>query len=199
MNRLSRLALVTLTLAALAVPAGALTVVNTSAPLVNCAFSPTCSVVVTDMASPILNGGFVQSRIFQGQAGTQTAGKWIYEYRIDLRNAVGIVNVPYVTSMSMNFGTLESHDYNFDGIYTDQVFVVTSGGLGTIGLSSSSWFWNFAGFNFSSAIYAGGSPGQGESSYFFGLVSPYPPHTINATVQTDSGSLSVPVYAPNHP
>ncbi len=88
MNRfyLMSLAIAALTMAAPAM--AALNVVNTSAPQVNYVFSTDGSVTVTDMASPLLNGGFLQSRIFQGEAGSPAAGKWVYEYRLDLRCAM---------------------------------------------------------------------------------------------------------------
>lgn len=178
-------------------PAMALTVVTTSAPAVNYVFSPTGIIYPTDMSTPILNGGFIQSRVFQGQAGSPAAGKWVYEYRVDLRNAVGILSVPYVTDVAVPFGTVRSYDYNFDGNANDQVFVITSGGLGTIGLQSSTQWWGFAFFKFTSPVWAGGSPGTGQSSYFWGLVSDHPPAVKTGYVYTDGPTLSVNVFAPN--
>ncbi|MGZ5432334.1 MAG: hypothetical protein ACXW5U_19155 [Thermoanaerobaculia bacterium] len=67
-----------------------------------------------------------------------------------------------------------SYDYNFDFVATDQVFVVTAGGIGSF-------------------------PGDGESSYFFGLVSSYPPVTKTGWVYTDAGWVTVNVYAPQVP
>ena len=201
-----RLSLRTLGLSALvlvfAVPAMAYNVVNTSAPQINCPFNTTCTVTVTDMGSliPGTNGGKIQSRIFQGQPGSPLAGKWCYEYRVSMTNAVGITVIPYVTSMSIaNFGPIISYDYNFDATSTDQVFVVTSGGIGTVGLASSYVFFGISFFNLSSPVYGGSFPGDGESSYFFGVVSNYAPTTGTATVQTDHGSETVSVYVPNHP
>jgi len=203
---MSRLSLRTLGLCALvlvfAVPAMAYNVVSTSAPQINCPFNTACTVTVTDMASliPGTNGGKIQSRIFQGQAGSPLAGKWCYEYRVNMTDAVGLLSVPYVTSMSIaNFGPVISYDYNFDGTSTDQVFYVNHGGIGTVGLASSYVFFGISFFNLSSAVYGGSFPGDGESSYFFGLVSQYPPTTKNATVQTDQGSQTVTVYAPAVP
>jgi len=188
-------------LAALASPAMALNVVNTSAPAVNYVFSPTGSISPTDMTSPVMTNGFLQSRVFQGQAGSPAAGKWVYEYRLDLRNVVGVTYIPYATSVTVPFySSVLQYDYNFDSVATDQVFVVTSGGLGTIGLSSAtlSFFTWDATFTFSSPVGGGSYPGNGQSSYFFGLVSPYGPRAQYGTVQTDSGPVTVTVYAPYH-
>ena len=187
---------------ALAVPAMAYNVVNTSAPQINCLFNTTCSVVVSDMGSliPGTNGGKIQSRIFQGQPGSPLAGWWCYEYRVNMTDAVGITSIPYVTSMSVaGLGPILSYDYNFDNNYTDQVFVITQGGIGTVGLSSSFLFFGVSFFNLSSAVNGGSFPGDGQSSRFFGYVSQYPPTTKNATVQTDHGAETVSVWAPAAP
>jgi hypothetical protein len=186
----------------LAVPAMAYNLVNSSLPQLNCDFNTTCTVTVTDMASDIpgTNGGKLQSRIFQGQPGSPLAGKWCYEYRVNMVNSVGILSIPYVTGMSVaGLGTLVAYDYNFDGTYTDQVFVITQGGIGSIGLASTYAFWGISFFNLSSAVSGGAYAGAGQSSYFFGYVSDYAPTTKSATVQTDQGSQTVTVYAPNVP
>jgi hypothetical protein len=185
---------------ALAGPASAaLNVVTTSAPQINCVFSTTCSVTVTDLSSPIFNGGFVQSRIYQGQPGSPAAGKWVYEYRVSLTNSIGILNQNYVTQLVVPFGTVLSYDYNFNGVATDQVFVVTQGGLGNIGLSSAGYFWGIVGFNFASPIYEGNNQMPGDSSYFIGIVSPYPPHVVTGNLATSAGTINVSVYAPTNP
>jgi len=188
-------------LAALASPAMALNVVNTSAPAYNYIFSTTGSITPTDMSSPVLIDGFLQSRVFQGQAGSPAAGKWCYEYRLDLRNVVGITYIPYATSVTVPFNSsIWQYDYNFDSVFTDQVLVVSSGGSGTIGLSSATIpiFTSNVKFTFSSPVSGGSYPGNGQSSYFFGLVSPYGPRAQYGTVQTDSGPVTVTVYAPFH-
>jgi hypothetical protein len=200
MNRSLRIvSLLVLTLA-LSVPAMAYTVVNTSAPAINCVFSTTCSVGVIDMGSNMPNGGRIQSRIFQGQPGSPAAGKYVYEYRINMSNAVGILSIPYVDALWIsNWGPVLSYDYNFDSVATDQVFVVTAGGIGTKGPSAAGVFWGWTFFTFNNPVYGGSFPGDGESSYFFGLVSNYPPAVKSASVSTDAGWVTVNVYAPNVP
>ncbi len=176
----------------------ALNIVNTSAPAVNYVFSTDGTVTVTDMSSPLLNGGFLQSRIFQGEPGSPAAGKWVYEYRLDLRCTQNPVTVPYATAVQLPIGPILSYDYNFDNVATDQVFVVTGGGLGTIGLSSAGWAFGYAGFNFSSPVWAAGSGCTGDSSYFWGYTSIYPPQVVTATVVTNTGNIMVSAYAPKY-
>jgi hypothetical protein len=195
-----RLLFVSMGIVALAGPASAaLNVVTTSAPQINCVFSTTCSVTVTDMSAPIFNGGFVQSRIYQALPGSPAAGNWVYEYRVSLTNSIGILNQNYVSQLIVPFGPVQSYDYNFNGVATDQVFVVTQGGLGNIGLSSAGYLWGWVGFNFASPIYEGNNQSPGDSSYFIGIVSPYPPHVVTGTLSTSAGNINVSVYAPTNP
>ena len=178
-----------------------LKVVNVGAPAINCVFDPSCRVTVTDTTAPIPipAGGtnFLQSRTFVGQPGAPANGLHAYEYRIDLRNAMGITYIPCISSMTLEFGPVVSTlDYDGDGV-ADQVYVITSGGLGTIGIASAEKDGNTVTFNFSAPVCAGGSPGTGQSSYFFGLVSTQPPMPVTATVKEAIGPVyNVPARAP---
>ncbi|MBI1811111.1 MAG: hypothetical protein HY035_01175 [Nitrospirae bacterium] len=178
-----------------------LKVVNVGAPAINCVFDPSCRVTVTDTTAPIPipAGGtnFLQSRTFAGQPGAPANGLHAYEYRIDLRNAMGITYIPCISSMTLEFGPVVSTlDYDGDGV-ADQVYVVTSGGLGSIGLASAEKEGNTITFNFSAPVCAGGHPGGGQSAYFFGLVSTQPPGPVTATVKETTGTVhNVPVLAP---
>jgi hypothetical protein len=201
MNRVSlRIAVVSVLVFGLAVPAMALNVVNAASPGVACIWSPTCSSVVTDYSAPLMGSGFLQSRINQGQAGSLAAGKWVYRYRVDLRQVAGITYLPYVDQMAIpNLGTVRQYDYNYDSVATDQVFNVTSGGLGTKPVTSAFPFFAWTYFDFNSPVYAGSYPGGGESSYFYGFVSDYAPVLRSISVHTDTGWVSVTGYAPNTP
>jgi hypothetical protein len=198
MVRSIRVVLCSLVTLALAAPVFGYNVVNTSW-TVNCVFSTTCSVAVTDYISEFaINGasgnGRLQSRIFQGQPGSTAAGKWVYEYRINLTAAHGFTYPPYVDYIAIDrWGALRMYDYNSDGIATDEVFNVTSGGVGTKAVTSAflSSPWSY--FVLSSPVYVG------ESSYFFGLVSDRAPVLRGMWVHTDSGWVSAMGYAPPLP
>jgi hypothetical protein len=160
---------------------------------INCVFDPSCTVTVTDTTAPIPipAGGtnFLQSRTFMGKPGAPANGLYAYEYRIDLRNAVGITYIPCLSSMTIEFGPVVSAlDYNGDG-EADQVCVITSGGLGSIGPASAEKEDNTITFTFSSPICAGGRPGEGQSSFFFGLVSTQLPVNTTAKVKETTGSV----------
>ena len=170
-----------------------LKVVNVGAPVINCVFDPSCTVTVSDTTDtiPIPAGGtnFLQSRTFVGSPGSPANSLYAHEYRIDLRNAIGITYIPCISSMTIEFGPVVSTlDYDGDGV-VDQVYVVTSGGLGSIGLASVEKDGNNITFNFSPSVCAGGSPGTGQSTFFFGLVSTQSPRNVTATVRETTGSV----------
>jgi hypothetical protein len=171
-----------------------LKVVNVGAPSINCVFDPSCTVTVTDTTDtiPIPAGGtnFLQSRTFVGKPSSPANGLYAYEYRIDLRNAIGITYIPCISSMKIEFGPVVSTlDYDSDGVTGDQVYVVTSGGLGSVGLASAEKDGDDVTFNFSLPVCAGGHPGDGQSTFFFGLVSTQPPRSITATVKETTGTV----------
>ncbi len=177
-----------------------LRVVEVSSRSVNCLFDPTCRVVASDstdsIALPTGGSNFLQTRVLRGSAGSAASGLYAYEYRVDLRRAEGILNVPCLTSLTINFGPIvDTLDFNGDGKSTDQVFVITRGGLGSVGLASAVQEGNRVTFNFS--VCAGGRPGTGESTYFFGLVSRNAPQRTTAKlIDNSADEYSAAVRAP---
>lgn len=187
---------------ALAAPAFGYNVVNTSAS-VNCLFSTTCSVLATDhLYDFAITGGNgharLQSRIYQGQPGSVAAGKWVYRYRINLENVTATGSLlPYADQISVStFGPLRQYDYNFDTVATDHVFNVTVGGAGSKGVTLSYPLFGWTYFIWGDPVYAGTSPGTGQSSYFMGVVSDYAPVLRQISVHTNSGWVTVWGYAP---
>ena len=90
----------------------------------------------------------------------------------------------------MDFGQVASLDFNADG-RPDQVFVVTGGGLGTIGIASAIQTGSSIRFNFTSPICEGGAPGRGNSSFFWGLVSKTTPKFVTATLHEPGGAVHI--------
>jgi hypothetical protein len=178
-----------------AVEAVPLKVVNVSAPAINCVFNAPCTVTVNDTSDniPMSTGGtgFLQSRTYMGAPGSPAAGRYAYEYRIDLRNALGAVAISCIDSMTISFGPVVS-SLNFGGSPApDQVFVVTGGGIGTIGLASAIQTGSKIKFNFASPICEGGAPGKGDSSFFWGLVSNTTPKFVTAILHETGGATHV--------
>jgi hypothetical protein len=182
--------------------ASPLKIVHVSAPAINCKFDPSCTITVTDTVAnftlPGTSGNaFLQSRTSPvGKPGTVGAGKYEYDYRLDLRQLTGLTAAPCVTQLKITFGPVASLDYDGDGT-AEQVFVVTAGGLGTVAPSSADKTGNVVTFNFKTPVCSGSAPGKGETSYFFGLASNRSARAVTATVvPTLGGSLSLNARAP---
>jgi hypothetical protein len=149
--------------------AAPLTVVNVGAPAINCVFNTSCKVVVNDSVGNFTppgdtSGGRLQSRTYPGVAPAPAAGKLAYVYRVDLTSVHGILSVTCVSAISFNFGPIAKEPYTPGGL--KHMFVVTSGGLGSVGVASATQVGSTVRVNFG----AGGvCPGQ--TSYFFGLAS----------------------------
>ncbi len=180
--------------------------VNSSA--VYCLFDPSCAVNSTDSSRtpiPMQTGGtaLLHSRTFAGKPGTPASGLYGYEYRLDLEKAsetmVDIEGVatkrrPCVLTLSLEFGPIvDILDYDGDGKAGDLIYVVTSGGPGTIKLGAVHRWRNKLIVNFDSPICVGPSGGHGDSSYFFGLVSAQPSMSATATVKEMAGLSATPV------
>ena len=190
---------VTLLLLASAAVAQPLTVVHVSAPAINCVFNPACKVTVQDLSAPLFVKGFLQSRNYKAAAGAPAAGFYVYEYRIDLRDVVGITFIPYVTTLTINFGPNARFDFDGNGS-KDDVFVVTKGGLGNVDVASAVRSGANITFTFKPPVAGGSAPGKGDSTFFFGLVSKYPRHNVTASAANNAGPpLMLNAWAPNHP
>jgi hypothetical protein len=206
MRGLLREALLAATLCSLTGVAAAtpLTVVTVAAPDINCVFETDCTVVVTDSVGTIALPGStgtarLQSRTFAGMAGAPGAGKTAYEYRVDLTQATAIGDVSCVTGLSVDFGPVSKLQYNKVGP-VDDVFVVTKGGLGTIGLASAEQNRNIISFTFSQPVCAADTSGPGKTTFFFGLASIHAPKAIAATIEAPGvfPDLDVKARAPSH-
>ncbi len=165
-----------------------LDIVSVSAPAINCIFDLDCTITVTDTADHFTLAGtagdaFLQSRTFPaGEPGTVAEGLYAYLYRIDLRDLAGITHIPCVTSFSIEFGPVVP--LNYDGIgVADDVFVVTAGGLGTVGPVLADQVGDAITFTFDPAVCPGSFPGDGETTFFFGLTSVNPPRFVTAQVK----------------
>jgi hypothetical protein len=186
--------------AAMAAP---LKVVNVGAPAINCVFSVKCTIVVNDTVGNIIVPGIsgtarLQSRDFTGEAPAPGAGKHGYLYRVDLTQAVGVVNAPCVTALKLDFGPVTKLPYVKAGSVED-VYVITQGGIGSVGVAKADRVGNVTTFTFGKPICAGASAVKGETSYFFGMTGPKPPQATAAQLQVTGGSwVTVAARVPAH-
>jgi hypothetical protein len=178
----------------LSAPAGAapLSVTEVNAPAVNCIFNTACKVVVDDSLGTFALPGDtgdarLQSRTYPGTPPAPAAGLLAYEYRMDLTSVTG---KNCVSKMILVFGPVTPLPYH-PGAKFD-AYVVTSGGLGTIGLASALQAGSEIEFNFSKPVC------PGDTSYFFGLASKFKPPkpSVARVFRTLGGDQPVDVRVP---
>jgi hypothetical protein len=163
-----------------------LTVVNVSAPAVNCVFNPSCKVTVTDTVAkfswPGVAGskpsGSLQSRTFTGigpvSQGMPGWSKTAYLYRVQ---ALTGTSVDCITGLAVDFGPIAQLDYNQSGKPSD-VFVITKGGLGSRGIQSADQVGSTITFHFAGGV----CNTVAQSTFFFGLAAATPPKSVTAQV-----------------
>lgn len=188
-----------------AAPTAALTIAAVNQTDVNCLFDTDCTIFVDDIASGFVldsmtGSGFLQSRLWpRGEAGTTGVGLFTYLYRLNLQELVGPGNPGCVTSFSFDFGPVVPLDYDDDGSLED-VFVVTSGAVGSVAPSAVDLTGGKLTVSFSPAICGDFSAAQnnGQSSFFIGLASPFREREVAAEVNHNWGSepLALTVRAP---
>ena len=181
-------------LAPLVAKAAPLRIVNVAAPAINCVFNTSCSVRVKDTKDDfdLSNGGegVLRTRTFKGASGSPADGLFAYEYRLDLTDAEG-KKPSCIDWISLSFGPVVG-TLDFGGpTRPDQVFVITSGGTGSIGLASAVETRGTIKFTFKSPVCGGTSGAKGASTYFWGLVSEQPPKNITALLHETGGATHV--------
>lgn len=180
-----------------------LTVVEVGAPAVNCVFQTDCKIPVTDTTGNILlptiaaGTAWLQSRTFAGEPGAPGVGTTGYEYRISMTQASGTSDC--VKSFTLNFGPHKALPYKNN--QPADVYVVTTGGLGTISLTKAERFGDVIEFTLAKALCVDGPPSVANTTYFIGLAATAAPMHVNASIAATGGT---PIYAvdarvPTHP
>jgi hypothetical protein len=172
-----------------------LTVVNVAAPAVNCVFNASCTVTVNDSIgklswTAIGDGAWLQSRTYSGAPGTPAAGLTAYEYRLNLTQGAPFTNC--IAGLTVNFGPVTKLTYPNN--QPAHVFVVTQGGLGSVGIASAEQDGDVITFTFSTYLCAG------QTTYFFGLAAAKGPQATTAMLFAigDPPFIQVEARAPQH-
>ena len=192
--RSSVIALAAVSLLAGRAAAQPLTVVEVSAPAVNCVFNASCKITVSDTTGNILlptvgpGTAWLQSRTFAGQPGTPAAGLTGYNYRISMTQASGQADC--IESFNLNFGPHKPLPYN--GNTNADVYVVTGGGLGTISLKSAQRFGDVIEFTLKAPLCLNGPADIKNTTFFIGLAAAAAPMHVNAQI---SVTAFPPIYA----
>jgi hypothetical protein len=172
-----------------------------SAPQINCVFSPSCSVTVSDFSAPFWGKGFLQSRVIQGAPGSPAEGMWVYLYRVDLAQAAipGAPSIPNVQAVEIDIGpVVNTLDFDGDGVAGEQVFAITQGGMGVMPPHKAVREGRVITFHLWPGVVAGHDGGAGSSTTFFGVVSRAGPRSVTATLRAPSaGDVVVEARAPS--
>jgi len=194
--------------------AGPLTIVNVSEHAADCVFNPTCTVAATAFASAFTIPGVsgtaqLHSPTYLGATGAPAAGKTGYAYRVDLTQAksTALGNVTCVSKLILDFGPDTKLVYGPATVthppFPADVFVITSGGPGSIGLASAVQSGNFITFTFTTPICPGIPTAAayipGKSSFLFGLAAATAPEPSSAQLVFNTGgttttSTRVPIH-----
>jgi len=183
--------------------AQALKIVEVGAPAINCVFQTDCNIPVTDSTGnllfPTLTPGtaWLQSRTFAGEAGAPGVGTTGYEYRLSMTQASGSSDC--VISFTLNFGPHKPLPYKNN--QNADVYVITTGGLGTISLSKAERFGDVIEFTLSKALCVNGPASIANTTFFIGLAATAAPMHVNAHIAVTGFP---PIYAvdarvPTHP
>jgi len=163
--------------AVLDVQAAPLSIVDVAAPATNCVFNttpipnappPACQMVVNDSIGVFTPPGDIgvarlQSRTYPGTAPAPAAGTMAYVYRVDLTAVKGVTAANCVTKLALKFGPVVKLPYSASG--AADVFVVTTGGLGSVKIASADQVGGTITFTFAAPVC------PGDTSYFFGVAS----------------------------
>jgi len=165
--------------------AAPLTIVEVNAPAVNCVFAVDCILHVNDstgaVAMPFLaqpGTVWLQSRTFTGAAGTPGAGKIGYLYRLSMTQAAGFGDC--LVGLVLNFGPVVKLPYK--GNAMADVFVITSGGLGTVKIKSAEQDADVITFEFAKPMCVPPSPSNDATTFFFGMASSHTPTFVPAII-----------------
>ena len=182
------------------VQAQVLKVVEVGAPAINCVFQTDCNIPVSDTTGniglPYVTPGtaWLQSRTFAGEAGAPGVGTTGYEYRVSMTQASG---PGCILGLNLNFGPSKQLPYLNNQLA--DVYVVTTGGLGTVGIESAVRSGDGIQFTFKAPVCADGPPDIKKTTFFFGLAATAAPMHVNGSVWTIEGFFGVDARVPTHP
>jgi hypothetical protein len=171
-----------------------LKVVEVAAPAINCVFRTSCTATVDDTTGNILlptiaaGTAWLQSRTFTGETGAPGAGTTAYWYRVSLTEAAGTADC--VVGFTLNFGPHVPLPYTNN--QNADVYVITAGAVGTIGLAKAERFGDVIEFTLEKLLCVAGPANPGNTTFFVGLASEAAPMHVNAGVAVTG---TTPIYA----
>lgn len=161
--------------APMAQPAAAQTVAlfpaQLSAANIEALFGTPGSEEVTDIPLPGITGkAILQSRLIHAASGSRAEGRFAYQYRVDLSNAITFVDLSCVTNLSVKFGPIEKLPYAPNSLR--DVYEIKQGvPANQVGFSSAVQTGDLVTFTFERPICASDGTTPGATSFAFGLAS----------------------------
>lgn len=159
-------------------------------PGIYCRFSPDCHVASIDRKSSatvtnLAVSCILRSRSFAaanaGGAYGGSADVYGYEYQVTLNNdGENGTNFVAIKSLALNFGYVET--FAFGNHASNQVWVVTDGGTGSVAPTSAAFSGTNVVFNFSPPLFLGTLTNKTVSTYSFGMMSSYKPRVTSAVL-----------------
>lgn len=154
-------------------------------PGIYCRFSPDCHVNPVEQSSSFTPTNMtatcvLESRSFPGNS-MDSKGDYGYEYRVILnRGGQRPGGTLTVKSLTLNFETPQT--FAFGGHANNQVWVVNSGGPGSIAPGSAAVSGTNVVVRFSPPLVLATKTGQTTGTYYFGMVSTNQPRITKAII-----------------
>ena len=165
--------------------AQSLKLLNVNDPGIYCRFSPDCHVAAVEKSSSFTPTNLaatcvLESRSFAGNS-KDTTGVYGYEYRVILSNAGARGdNFLTVDSLALNFDSPQN--FAFGGHANNQVWVVATGGPGSLAPGSASFSGTNIVFQFDPPIVLATKTNQSTGTYYFGMMSTGQPRITTAVI-----------------
>lgn len=185
--------------------ASPLRVVNVTSPDVLCVFNATCLVTATDTTGryPPKAGysgqPYLYTRTFVGAPGSKAEGLTAYLYRVDFTHAHAETDVNCAENLQIRFGDVARLKY--DGETKSDVFVISSGGPGDVGLVSADKVGPVVTLTFATEVCPSGGFTSSQSSFYIGMAAVGEP--VTAKVKSDltfgGGTVKVRARTPQRP
>lgn len=184
-----------------AAQAAALSVASVASSDLACVYNVTCHATVNDSTGlfPPATGYSGKpkliTRTIEGAPGSPAEGLNGFLYRVDFTKAQAETDINCVVWLKLKFGAVTPLEYEGAGSGSFDLFVITSEGVGTVGVSSAEKAGDNVTITFSEPVCPKNGAAPGQSSFWVGMSSPAAPVGSRAKAQLTFGGGIVGVKA----
>jgi hypothetical protein len=152
-----------------------------------CTVTP--SIQITEIPLPGISGrAILHSHVVPAKDGSRADGRTLYQYQVDLTDAVTLVDSSCITNLTVKFGPVSKLPYAPGPVLRDVYEIQQNIPATQIGFASAIQTGDFVTFTFAAPVCASGGTGPGAISRSFGLASVDGP-ARGVQVQLDSPGL----------